>query len=79
MGWELLQNPPYSPDVVPSDFQLFGPLKESLRGIKFENDEDVQHRKCLRDADEDVYAIGFSPLVEQLERCIEVMKDYVEK
>ena len=24
--------PPYSPDLVPSDFHLFGPLKESLKG-----------------------------------------------
>jgi len=38
MGWELLQHPPYSPDLAPSDFHLFGPLK----GIKFENNEDVQ-------------------------------------
>jgi len=42
MGWELLQHPPYSPDLAPSDFRLFGPLKESLAGIKFENNEDVQ-------------------------------------
>ena len=42
MGWELLQHLPYSPDLAPSDFHLFEPLKESLGGIKFENDEDVQ-------------------------------------
>ena len=36
MSWELLQHPPYSQDLVPSDFHLFGPLKESLGGIKFE-------------------------------------------
>jgi len=44
MGWELLQHLPYSPDLAPSNFHLFGPQSESLENIKFENDEDVlQH------------------------------------
>ena len=41
MDLELLQHPPYNPDLAPSDFHLFEPLKESLGGIKFENNEDV--------------------------------------
>jgi len=67
MGWELLQHPPYSPDLVPSDFHLFGPQKDSLGGIKFENDEDVQQHvvKFLRVANKDFYATGFSRLVER--------------
>jgi len=39
MGWELLQHAPY---LAPSNFHLFEPLKESLGGVKFENNEDVQ-------------------------------------
>jgi len=40
--WELLQHLPYTPDLAPSDFHLFGPLKESLGAEhKFENDEDI--------------------------------------
>jgi histone-lysine N-methyltransferase SETMAR len=27
-GWQLLEHPPYSPDLAPSDFHLFGPLKK---------------------------------------------------
>jgi len=57
---------------------LFGPLKESLGGIKFENNEDVQH-VLLRAADKDFYAAGFSRLVEKWERCIELQGDNVEK
>ena len=81
MCWELLQHPPYSPDLAPSDFHLFGPLKESLVGIKFENNEDVQQYvlKFLRAADKDFYAAGFSRLVERWKRCIELQGDYVEK
>ena len=43
MDWEVLTHLLYSPDLAPSDFHLFGPLKESLRGgIKFENNDAVQ-------------------------------------
>ncbi|GFX14258.1 hypothetical protein TNCV_1767521 [Trichonephila clavipes] len=28
--WEVLDHPPYTPDLTPSDFHLFGPLKKHL-------------------------------------------------
>ena len=43
MGWEVLTHLLYSTYLAPSDFYLFGPLKESVRGeIKFENNGAVQ-------------------------------------
>jgi len=36
MGWELILHPQYSPDLAPSDFHLFGPLKDSFGGIVWE-------------------------------------------
>ena len=41
-GWTTISRPPYSPDLVPSDFHLFGPFKESLRGRYFSSDEEVK-------------------------------------
>ena len=35
-GWEVLDHPPYSPDISPCDFHLFPLMKEPLRGIRFE-------------------------------------------
>jgi histone-lysine N-methyltransferase SETMAR len=35
-GWEMLQHPPYSPDLAPSSFHLFWLLKE------FEHAEQIQ-------------------------------------
>jgi hypothetical protein len=32
---ESSPHPPYSPDLAPSDFHLFGPLKDALRGRRF--------------------------------------------
>ncbi|XP_075210563.1 histone-lysine N-methyltransferase SETMAR-like [Lycorma delicatula] len=41
LGFELLNQPPYSPDLVPNDFHLFGPLKEELRGNHYLPDEEI--------------------------------------
>ncbi|UYV64642.1 hypothetical protein LAZ67_3001448 [Cordylochernes scorpioides] len=40
-GFEPLPHAPYSPDLAPSDFQLFPHLKQSLSGIHFRSDEEV--------------------------------------
>jgi len=37
-GWTVLPYSPYSPDLVPSDFHLSGPLKDTLLGTRFEGD-----------------------------------------
>jgi len=42
IGWELLSHPPHSQDFVPSKFHLVGPLKESLDGLKLNENQDVQ-------------------------------------
>lgn len=42
LRWELLEQPPYSPDIAPSDYYLFRSLKNFLRGKKFKKPEEVQ-------------------------------------
>ena len=34
-----MRQPPYSPDLAPSDFHLFGPMKDYLRGYQFTDDD----------------------------------------
>ncbi|UYV65374.1 hypothetical protein LAZ67_3004101 [Cordylochernes scorpioides] len=41
-SFEVLEHPAYSPDLVPSDYFLFGLLKKELKGKRFDSDEDVQ-------------------------------------
>jgi len=41
LKFEVLKHPPYSPELAPSDFHLFGPKKEHLRGQKFADDNEV--------------------------------------
>lgn len=32
MNWEFIEHPAHSPDLASFDFQMFGPLKNALRG-----------------------------------------------
>ena len=52
-GWKVLPHPPYGPNSEPSEFHLFGPLKDAVYGRKFESDDDVvsavRTRLCQED------------------------------
>jgi hypothetical protein len=38
-GWAQFDHPPYSPDLVPSDFHVFLHLKTFLGGRRFHDDK----------------------------------------
>jgi hypothetical protein len=40
-NWELFDHPPYSPDLAPSDFDLFTYLKNWLRSWPFNSNEEL--------------------------------------
>ena len=42
LKFEVMTHPPYSPHHAPSDYHLFGPLKEALRGRCFTSDQEVK-------------------------------------
>jgi histone-lysine N-methyltransferase SETMAR len=42
LSFEHLPHPLYSPDLTPSDFHVFGPLKQAMGGKSFRSDEEVQ-------------------------------------
>jgi len=42
VSFECLPHPPYSPLLAPSDFHVFGLLKEALGGKFFRSNEEVQ-------------------------------------
>jgi len=42
LSFECLPQLPCSPDLTPSDFHVFGPLKEAMGGKSFRSDKEVQ-------------------------------------
>ena len=81
LGWELLTHHPYSPDFAPSDFLLFGPLKEFTRGTKFESDDEVKSvvSDWLRHQSKDFYAEGIRKLEHRWEKCVKLMGAMLKK
>jgi hypothetical protein len=62
---ELLDHLPYSLDFNPSDFHLFGPLKNHLGGKRFADGEEVETevQYWLIQQSNGFYAAGFDTLV----------------
>ena len=68
-------------DFSPSDFHLFGSLKESMKGIHFQTDEEVKAAvsNWLRTQSTEFYAKGIDNLISRWNKCVAKEGDYVEK
>ena len=42
LQFECIPHPPYSSDLAPSDYHVFGPLKDALSGTQFRDDGEVR-------------------------------------
>ncbi|GFO38610.1 transposase [Plakobranchus ocellatus] len=80
-GWEILPHPAHSPDLAPSDFHLFGPLKRHLGGMAFETEDDLisKLRNWFDNLDVDFFRVGINSLLSRWQKCIDLHGDYVEK
>ena len=78
IGLEVLPHPSYSLDLAPSDFHLFGPLKEAHRGIHFKDEEAVK-TSVLRRQYLAFYRAGIHALVKRWTKTVEMDGYYIEK
>jgi hypothetical protein len=62
--WQVLEHPPYSSELAPSDFHLLGPLKHHLSVENFSDNEVVEREVTtwFRQQPEEFYAAGFQGL-----------------
>jgi len=79
--WEQMDHPPYSPDLVPSDFHLFLHLKNFLGGKRFDDDDDLKDavQKWLKLQAAAFYEEGIQNLVSCYDKCLNNGDEYVEK
>ena len=66
-GWETVQHPPYSADISPCDFHIFGYLKKDIRGRRFHSDEEMHEwvRLWIHQRPTSLCKTGIVPLVSQ--------------
>ncbi|GFR60587.1 histone-lysine N-methyltransferase SETMAR [Elysia marginata] len=64
-GWTTLPHPSYSPDLAPSDYHLFGPMKQGLRGKHCETGEELKNalKTWLKEQLIQFYETGIHALV----------------
>lgn len=79
-GWEVLQHPPYSPDLSPCDFDLIPKVKKPLRGKRFANKQDIltAFRREVAHISESHAADGIHRLPHRWQRTVDNLGDYFE-
>ena len=79
-GLDILDHPPYSPDLSPFDFWLFPRLKEMLAGQRFESCCGIGSvlYQCLQHLPEEDYRAVFRKWVDQSKMCVEADRAYFE-
>ena len=79
LKWEILQHPPYSPDISPSDFHLFRSLQNSLNGKNLNSVEAVKNylTNIFQEKPSSFYKNGIDKLVERWETIVEKDGDYI--
>ena len=80
-GWEIFPHPPHRPDLAPSDYHLFGPLKRHLGGQKFDTDEALinEVNDWMAKLDGTFFREGIHSLARRWQKCIDRQGDYIEK
>jgi len=81
LHYELLEHPPYSPDLAPSDFCLFPKLKLFHAGQRFSSNQEAiaAVEGYLADLMKNHYRDRTLALEHLLNTCIRLKEDYVEK
>ncbi|GBN17379.1 Mariner Mos1 transposase [Araneus ventricosus] len=80
-SWKVLEHPPYSSNLVPSDFHLFGPMKKSLGGKKVDSDDKLKWdvRRGSFSQLTEFYETGIFKLIHCWDKCLNMYGSYAEK
>ena len=78
---DILDHPPCSLDLAPSEFHLFLRLKKHLAGKKFDDGDEMQEdvMTWFKGQAADFYDSGIQKLVPRLNKCLDNAGDCVEK
>ncbi|CAH1970352.1 unnamed protein product [Acanthoscelides obtectus] len=78
---ELLDHPPYSPDLSPNDFFTFPKIKNRLRGQRFQSPEeaDDEFKNAVLDLPAKEWNKCFENWFERMQMCINIRGEYFEK
>ena len=75
---EVLNHPPYSPDLSPCDFFLFPRLKKMFSGNKYTSRSSLCSAiyQCLQQIPKEYYLSAFHDWVKRLQTCVSEKGEY---
>jgi len=78
-GWEVLEHPPYSPDLAPSDYHLFRSLRNHLCDKQYENFDEIQSdlTAFFESRPDSFYKLGIEQLSLRWKQVVENNGDYI--
>ncbi|GBP04116.1 Mariner Mos1 transposase [Eumeta japonica] len=78
--WEVLSHPPYSPDIAPSDFHLFGSVAHGLADQRFHSYEEAKKwiHPWIASKDMSFFQRGIHKLLERWEKVVASDGQYFE-
>ncbi|GBN32343.1 hypothetical protein AVEN_175119-1 [Araneus ventricosus] len=79
LGWNVLEHPPYSPDIAQNAFHPFGRMKKNLACRHFRTETEVQIAVVVWHRELDPYSFYVYGLVYRCHKCFNNHGDYVEK
>ncbi len=79
-GIQMINHPPYSPDLALCNFYLFPTLKKALRGMQHRNVQELQANihKQLRKLKPDDFSKSLEELLIRWQKCVAAGGDYFE-
>ena len=80
LGWEVLPHPSYSPDLAPTDYQLFRALHNHIANNKFKDDGHIKTtvESFFREKPQSFYANRIKSLHQRWRDVIDIDGDYLE-
>lgn len=80
LNWTLMEHPPYSPDIAPSDFYLFRVLQNHLMGKNFKSSEGIKNEvlSFFHSKGPDFFNTGINKLLNRWEAVIEKDGEYLD-
>lgn len=78
LGYNVLKQPPYSPDLAPSDYYLFRDLYIQIGNIKFNNVDEVDKfiLRWIQSKPKAFFEAGINSLQERYIKCIQANGNY---
>ena len=77
--WEVMPHPPYSPDLAPSDYNLFCSLQSHLNGKTFDSNEAIKNEliQFFASKNQTFYGNGIKKLTKRWQKVIEQNGQYI--